>query len=419
MIWLERIWSGRAIQIMYDKKKLLLLGGSRYLLPVIEMAHELNCHVITCDYLPENVAHQYSDEYWNISIIDEEAVLQMAMKEKIDGIMSFACDPGVVTASYIAEKMKLPFQCCYRSAQILQDKGLFREFLIKNGFNCPHARSYKSVDESFHDLAYFNWPIIVKPTDSAGSKGCIKVDKPEKLKEAIEIAVSESHKKKYIIEDFLNFEGYHSSTDIFVVDGKIEFITFSDQLFDSEAENPYTPSFIIWPSTMKKKYQNILSDEIQRLIDLLEIKTGIFNVESCVADEKPYIMEISPRGGGCWIAELQRMAYGVNLVENEIRKSVGLPLKELKPTRLDGCWCEMVLHTKNNQCGILKSITIAEKIQTQHLKMENIVAKQGDFIRAFSGANMALGDLILRFDSREELNDVMNKSDEWLHIILE
>ena len=404
---------------MYEKKKLLLLGGSRYLLPVIEEAHKLNCHVITCDYLPENTAHKYSDEYWNVSIIDKEAVLQMAMKEKIDGVMSFACDPGVITASYVAEMMKLPFQCCYRSAQILQDKGLFRKFLTENGFHCPHARSYKSAEESFQELDYFHWPVIVKPTDSAGSKGCIKVDKPEDLKEAIEAAISESHSSKYIIEDFLCFEGYHSSADIFVAEGKIEFITFSDQLFDSEAENPFTPAFIIWPSTMKKKYQTILCDEIQRVIELLEIKTGMFNVETCAADGKPYIMEISPRGGGCWIAELERMAFGVPLIENEVRKSVGLPLQGWKETSLEGCWCEMVLHTKNSECGILKTITIEEKFQNKYLIMKNIAAKQGDFIRAFSGSNMALGDLILKFDSRAELDDVMDKTDEWLHIRLE
>ena len=39
------------------KKKLLLLGGSSYLLPVIEKAHALGLHVITCDYLPHNAAH--------------------------------------------------------------------------------------------------------------------------------------------------------------------------------------------------------------------------------------------------------------------------------------------------------------------------------------------------------------------------
>lgn len=44
-------------------KKLMILGGSRYALPVIKAAHELGCYVITCDYLPGNIAHRYSDEF--------------------------------------------------------------------------------------------------------------------------------------------------------------------------------------------------------------------------------------------------------------------------------------------------------------------------------------------------------------------
>lgn len=72
--------------------------------------------------MPDNIAHKFSDEYCNISIIDKEAVLKQAKELKIDGIMSFACDPGVVTAAFVAEKMGLPFQCSYQSAEILQDK---------------------------------------------------------------------------------------------------------------------------------------------------------------------------------------------------------------------------------------------------------------------------------------------------------
>ena len=87
----------------------MLLGGIRYLLPAIEVAHKHGYHVITVDYLPENIAHQYSDEYYNVSIIDKEAVLQLAQELQIDGILSFAVDPGVVTAAYVAEKMGLPF----------------------------------------------------------------------------------------------------------------------------------------------------------------------------------------------------------------------------------------------------------------------------------------------------------------------
>lgn len=60
-------------------------------------------------------------------------------------------------------------------------------------------------------------------------------------------------------------------------------------------------------------------------------------LESCVANGKPYIMEVSPRGGGCKIAELQRLAYGVDLIEAEVRKVVGLPIEEIKQKECDGC----------------------------------------------------------------------------------
>lgn len=400
-------------------KKLMLLGGSRYLMPVIEIAHKLGLYVITCDYLPENVAHKYSDEYLNISIIDKEAVLKAAKEHHIDGIMSFACDPGVATAAYVAEEMELPFQGSYKATEILQDKGLFRQFLTEHGFNCPHAKRYEDKKEPFKDIDFFTWPVIVKPTDSAGSKGVTKVDRPEKLAEAIDTALGGAHNGAFIIEDFLTFEGHHSSTDPFTVDGELKFATYSDQLFDPEADNPYTPAYIIWPSTMKQEHQETLTSEIQRLMNLLGMKTGIYNIESCVANGKPYIMEVSPRGGGCKIAELQRLAYGVDLIEAEVRKAVGFPVGDIEQTECDGCWCEMVVHARPGQSGILKSVTVDDEIKEKYLKVIDLSAKEGDYVQPFTGANMALGDMFFRFDSREELDEVMAKSRDWLHIELE
>ena len=164
----------------------MILGGARYALPVIEAAHKLGCYVITCDYLPDNIAHKYSDEYCNVSIIEKDAVLEAARKLQIDGIMSFACDPGVVTAAYVAEKMGLPSVGSYEAVSILQNKGKFRKFLTDHGFNVPVAKGYTSIDEALKDLDIFHWPVIVKPTDSAGSKGVTRVDNPEELKKSIE-----------------------------------------------------------------------------------------------------------------------------------------------------------------------------------------------------------------------------------------
>ena len=399
-------------------KKLMILGGSRYALPVIKAAHDLGIYVITADYLPDNTAHKYSDEYVNVSIIEKDKVLEAAQKLCINGIVSFACDPGVVSAAYVAEKMGLPFQCSYETACILQDKGRFRKFLTDNGFNCPKARRYEDKNEPLKDIDFFTWPVIVKPTDSAGSKGVTRVDKPEDLPVAIDIALGGAHNGAFIIEDFLTFEGYHSSTDPFTVDGELKFATYSDQLFDSEADNPYTPAYIIWPSTMKEKYQCELTNEIQRLMHLLGMKTGIYNIESCVSNGKPYIMEVSPRGGGCKIAELQAMAYDVDLIEAEVKKAVGLPIDEIRQTKCNGYWCEMIVHARPGQSGILKSVVVDSQIKEKYLKVVDLSAKEGDYIKPFTGANMALGDMFFRFDTREELDSVMSKQDEWLHIEL-
>ena len=398
----------------------MLLGGSRYLISVIKKAHELGIYVITCDYLPDNIAHKYSDEYCNVSVIDKETVLDIAREKRIDGIMSFACDPGVVTASYVAEKMNLSFQGSYEATRILQDKGLFRKFLSDNKFNVPKSKRYTSIVSAINDTDYFSLPVMVKPVDSAGSKGVTRVVKLSEFENALTIAMDNSLCKSIIVEDFIEFEGYHSSADVFTVDGKLKFITYSDQLFDNTAENPYTPAYIIWPSTMKKENQDYLTAEIQRLMSLLNMKTGIYNIETCVGkDGEPYIMEVSPRGGGCKIAEIQNMAYGVDLIENEIRNAVGLPLNNINEYECSGYWCEMVVHSNIKESGKLKNINIASDIKARYLKKMDISVKNGEIVQAFTGANMSLGDIFLRFDSREELNDIISKQRDWLKIELE
>ncbi len=399
------------------KKRLMLLGGSRYLLPVIRAAHELGMYVITADYLPDNIAHKYSDEYCNVSVIDREAVLNEAREHRIDGILSFACDPGVVTAAYVAEKTGLPFQGSFEAVSILQDKGRFRDFLTKNGFNCPRFKRYTDAEDALHDVEIFTFPVIVKPVDSAGSKGVTRVNEPERLETAIRSALNKSRSGAFIIEEFLTFNGYHSSTDPFSVNGELKFCTFSDQLFDPDAENPYTPAYIIWPSTMEEKHQQFLASEIQRLMTLLRMGTGIYNIETCVgSDGAPYIMEVSPRGGGCKIAELQRMAYGADLIGNEVRKAVGMPLLPIASGECDGVWCEMVIHAGSGRSGRFKEIRIDPGVRRKHIRMMEIRVKEGDPVEPFTGADMALGDLFLRFDTRKELDEALSRADEWMEI---
>lgn len=400
-----------------EQKRLMLLGGLRYLLPVIEEAHKLGVYVITADYLPDNIAHKYSDEYCNVSIIDKEAVLAKARELKIDGILSHAVDPGVVTAAYVAEKMGLPFQCSYEAACILQDKSRFRQFLRDNGFNCPNAKGYTNAEEALKDVDYFNWPVIVKPVDSAGSKGVSRVDDPEKLLDAITYALSESHNGQFIIEDFLEKQGFSAGSESFVVNGKLLYNGFYDQYFDKNAVNPYTPSAEVWPSIMEQKYQNKIKSELQRLFTLLGVTTGLFNVECRVCTNgKAYLMEVSPRAGGNRLAEMLNYAADVNINEAETKKAVGLQVVNMHEPNYKGHFAILVLHSEKE--GIFQKIEIETTFREKHVIEEEIRISVADKVGSFTGANAALGTLFLRFDSREELAEALETQSKWLSIIV-
>lgn len=397
-----------------DKKKLLLLGGLRYLLPVIEAAHSDGVEVITCDYLPDNIAHKYSDGFVNVSVMDKDAVLKVAEEIGIDGIMSFAVDPGVVTASYVAEKLNLPFQGSYESVRILQNKDKFRDFLTKHGFNVPVAKGYESMDEALDEKDMFNWPVIVKPVDSAGSKGVRRVDDPHMLREAIEEAQGESHNGRFIIEDFLEKEGNSSDTECFSVYGRLVFCSFSDQRFDTKAANPYTPSAYSWPSTMPVAAQEELRNEIQRLITLLDLNTGIYNVETRFCKNgKAYIMELSPRGGGNRLAEMLRYASGTDLIRNTVRGSLGMEIEPLSDPQYSGYLAEVILHA--DKSGKFERLEISEP-EKSYVIERDLWVKPGDNVEGFKGANNAIGTLVLRFPTSEQLETSMATIDRWCKI---
>lgn len=403
------------------QKNLMLLGGIRYLLPAIEAAHKHGIYVITVDYLPNNIAHKYSDEYHNVSILekDKEKVLALAKELKIDGILSYAVDPGVVAAAYVAEQMGLPFTCSYEATCILQDKSRFRQFLADNGFNAPHAKGYVNAEDAIKDVDYFNWPVIVKPVDSAGSKGVSRVDDPIDLPKAIAHALEESHNGHFIIEDFLELDGYQSSADCFSVDGKLVYADYSDQLFDKDAANPYTPALEIWPSTMKQEHQDYLTSELQRLLTLLHCGTGLYNVESRLCKNgKPYIMEVSPRAGGNRIAELQRIGTGIDLIEAEILKAVGDPLpNNITMPQYDGCYVNDIAHSL--KAGTYQGISYDDTFKQNHVISEAIYPSIGDHVEAFHGANNAVGSIFLKFASRKECDEKKVNFSDYIKINVE
>lgn len=398
-------------------KKLLLLGGLRYLIPVIESAKGMGHYVITCDYLPDNIAHQYSDEYHNVSILDKEAVLSLAKSLQIDGIMSFAVDPGVVTAAYVAEKMGLPSAGSLASIEILQDKGLFRAFLEANNFNVPKAKSFDVLEEALEEYRTGPFPLMVKPVDAAGSKGVSKVSTYEELKPAIDYALQFTQRRNFIIEAFIASKGFSSDTDCFSIDGKLVVTTFSSQRFDKQAPNPYTPSAYSWPSSISAENQAYLTRELQRIITLLDLQSSVYNVEVREGlDGTPYIMEMSPRGGGNRLSEMIRYGTGIDLIKRAVQAALGETIDTIDQQPIfDGYWAEVILYS--NVSGKYQDLIIDRSIQDNIVEVDVWVNKE-DRVQAFSAANHAIGTVVLRFQEQGKMEKVLANYGKYFQIIV-
>lgn len=394
----------------------MLLGGIRYLLPVIKAAHEQGYYVITADYIPDNIAHKYSDEYVNVSIIDKEAVLKVAQEKQIDGIMSFGVDPGVVSASYVQEQMGLPSFGPYESVCILQNKDRFRAFLTEHGFNVPKAKGYSQLSDVLKDADKFDYPVIVKPTDLAGSKGVSRVDDKSMLLQAADYALSKSLSGHVIVEDFIEKEGCSSDTDSFSLDGQLVFVDFNAQRFDLAASNPYTPAAYSWPSTYTQEQKVYLSAEIQRLITLLGLKTNIYNIETRIGvDGKPYIMELTPRGGGNRLCEMIHYATGVDLITAMTRYIVGDSVPEIKQRPYQGHWAEVILHAEKD--GLFDHLEVADNLPAEIVE-KDLWVKKGEKVNAFRGANDAIGTLVLKFEDEKDMEQYIVHQQNWLKVLV-
>ena len=393
-----------------------MLGGSHFQVPAIKHARQAGYHVITADYLPDNPGHKYADEYYNVSTIDENKVLELAKKLKIDGIVSYASDPGAPAAAYVAEKLSLPGNP-YESVKILQRKDLFRGFLKDNGFLVPKTASFRNLNDAkdFANERLKHKAIVVKPADSSGSKGVTKLLTIDDFDNSFKNAMNYSIAKIVIIEDFIEKAIYEMDGDGFVWQGKLAFRCFGNQHNDLEC-NPYVPMGISFPYIQERSLQQKAHDIVESILTKLNMRVGGLNIEYLTdSDGNIYILEIGPRSGGNLIPEVIKLSTGVDLIAYSIDGAMGKDCSDLKMVETEGYYSSYILHAKKN--GKVKSINIDAEIKHKIIQ-QNIITKTGDDVKKFDGSNNTLGTFILKFENQEEMIYYLDKITDYISVEL-
>lgn len=298
------------------KKKIAIIGASYLQLPLVEKAKEMGLHTICFAWKEGAVCAEVADEFYDISIVEKETILNICQKSNIDGICTIASDVAAPTVAYVANQMGLVGND-YDAAVRANNKYLMREAFMKNNVPCPKYRMVTSSNQ----VNEFDFPLIVKPSDRSGSLGVTKVNSRFELESAIDCAIEKSFKKQAMVEEFI--EGREIS---------VEFISYNGIHYPLQITDKVTteaPHFVELehhqPSTLSKHQFDNIYDITRRALNSLGLTNGASHSEYKITkDGRIAIMEIGGRMGGDFIgSDLVRLSTGYDFVKGVIEVALG------------------------------------------------------------------------------------------------
>lgn len=391
-------------------KKILLLGGSAQQVIAIKTAKNLGYYTVLCDFLKNNPGQYEADKFYLVSTTDKEAVLKVAVKEMVDGVLAFASDPAAPTAAYVADKLGLPSNP-YESVEILCNKDKFRDFLSQHGFNAPKSMRFTEKNDVLKEMHKFSFPIIIKPVDSSGSKGVTVLYSPQGIDEAIDLAYSFSRAHRIIVEDFIEKKHkYLVGGDVFVEDGKVILWGLLNCHRDGRV-NPLVPVGKSYPLYLDENDIIAVKRTIQELISHLNLKFGAINVELIVDKKnKVWLIDVGPRAGGNMIPDLLGLIFDTDVVKLSVLTAMGEAI-DVHIKKGTPFFATHNLHSDKN--GIYQGIEFSPEIERYIIK-KYFYKNIGEDVRYFSNAADALGIIFMKFETKEEMQRILEHINDFI-----
>ena len=301
-------------------KRILIIGASILQLPAILKAKEMGYYVATADYNPEAVGIPFADEYFNVSTIDVDGVVKAAQEFGADGIMTLATDMPMRAVARACEVLGLN-GISFETAVKATDKGEMIKAFEEHGVEHPWyfvAKDPDSFEQIFDKVTY---PCIMKPTDNAGSRGVVKCNSAEELREAYSYSSGESRGGAVIVEEYL--QGPEFSIEVMVTDGVPHVLQITDKCTTG------APHFVELehhqPANLSRQQYSEIYGLTEKALDALGVTNGASHAEYKITEEgKVYVMEIGARMGGDFIgSDLVKLSTGYDFLDGVINVALG------------------------------------------------------------------------------------------------
>ncbi len=354
-----------------DSKRILILGANIFQIPVIEKAKEMGLYVGIVDISPEAPAISAADEFFTCSIRDKNGILEIAKAFGADAILPGACDTGVIAAAYVCAQLGLAGlreEVAYKATNKLQMIQAFKDYGVAHP-----AFQFVKNDIDINLDPSLKFPLIIKPVDSAGSRGIYLAHTQKDLYEKVKKSLTFSTSGGVVIEEYLT--GPEVSVEVLVVDG----VPYVLQITDKTTTG--APSFIETGHLQPSCHFDDVKQQIISLASKAVLAVGINNspahVEMKITNDGPKMIELGARMGGDFITSylLDTSVSGIDMKECAILLTLG-ELPDIPKYHNSGICVAM--RTVPAQQGVVRRIEGVDKARTMRGVLRVIVCAKED-----------------------------------------
>lgn len=384
---------------MHLQKCLVFIGAGRWQRDGIIAAKQLGYYTVAFDGDGQAPGMNDCDVFYNVNILDRDAVLKAMIDAKIfpDGVLSYCSEVGMLTAAYIRDYFRLAGPGVELTKLFLL-KDVQRNFLLEQDIDNLNFKVVLSVDEGLNAINDFSLPVIVKPCDSSGSRGVVKVETISELKEALTLSFSYSKSKRAIIEEYI--DGIEYTVETFTHNGETVVLAVTQK--EKLAKSKGTVSIALSSVKDNKDKVKVLCDKVVSFISASGLKWGACHSELMISkagDVK--VVELAARGGGFGVFEFLLPRLNETCLSNMLcRSAVG---DEVRTTSLGPRWTHFSLRFfPVFRSGTVTDVSGFDLIREDGVWADSFV-KIGDRVVCENTDGSRLGYMLILASSDEEL----------------
>ena len=388
------------------------------MIDIVMSARSLGIYTLVVDKDPSSPAKLYADKFFDISTDEIEKIEKICRVEGVNGIFTGFEDFNIHIACTLCSRLHFPFYGDEKLINTITNKIKFKQRCRE--FGVPVIEQF-SYDEAMNKAEY---PYIVKPADSYGSRGISICRDAKELALSYRKAYNSSSTGSVILERFIDSD---HGVELFytAVKGHYHLTATADRYTTQNNEtNVPLPIAEVFPSRHRDDLVKNLDSQIRKLLTGLGIQNGLVLIQALYSEVNNYslyhVYEMAFRLTGEQHYLLAEKQHGINFGKMMIKLALGENIENYDTDVIND-----INFTKPsiNLAIILNSGKIKYLSRFEEIKnikeivsynitnfKHNIVNLRGDYSSIFLRINMVA-------ENYENLNNAIREVYKYLHVI--